>query len=401
MKKNFCLCLILVLAMFLTSCSQAIVHREINTDPTYVFETDAWSGYSVRELHIMTESEDSYYYVSLDCYVHVIDKKTMNDTILCNKPNCLHDKRMIATNDQAAECNAYVEGPGIRQSIFYYEGALYTLGNQRKVANSTGEVIPTLMKLSLDGSSRKNIWEMKFETENKVTVPNQYLLHRGIFYFIAPTETNDGHNYIFGYDIHTKKLKEIYKDTRYLGELKVIGNSLYIRRSSIDNVEAESYLKYDLATGETIIFENGAGAVRDQNGAIVYCYQRIGDELTHKFETVQHDGTNRQPLDITLEVHNGFKYLQSNGKYLFITEVMGLGKYTVEVYDIATRQKVAGLLVPEEMRNTRSRYWLMCTTDGKLILYDDTQRFGYLFYYGNIDAIAEDDFRWIRINRLN
>ena len=63
------------MVMLLTSCSKEIIPREINTDPTFVFETDAWSGYNVRELHIMTESEDSYYYVALDCYVHVIDKK--------------------------------------------------------------------------------------------------------------------------------------------------------------------------------------------------------------------------------------------------------------------------------------------------------------------------------------
>lgn len=394
MKKSL-ISIFLVFAVFLTSCSS--LPRKVNTDPEFVFGTDAWHGYCVRNNYIMTESEESYYYISKDCYVHVIDKKTMADTILCSKPNCLHDRRMITTNDQAMECNAYVEGPGVTQSIFYYEGELYTLGNQRLAENTTMEVIPTIMRLSLDGGSRKNIWEMKYQTENSVMVPMQYFLHRGIFYFIAEPEKDGNPYYLFGYDIHTKKVKEIYRDDSPFGEMKVIGNSLYMRQYREGK---EYYLRYNLATGETVAFENGAAALPYNGSVLLYLYQNLDGNLTHKFVTVPHDSTTSQDYDITFEVPNGFKYLQTDENYLFVTELFGLGNYTMEVYDIATRQKIAGAPIPDELCNRQNQYYLMCTMDGRLFLYSNKEG-EYLFFYGNIADIGTDNFQWHEVQRVN
>ena len=99
----------------------------INTSPEFTFGTDAWRGYYSWEKHLMTESEDSYYYIDFwTGYVHVIDKKTMYDTILCAKPNCLHDRRSVTSQDHAHECVAYTSISPYG-GIFFYKDALYLM----------------------------------------------------------------------------------------------------------------------------------------------------------------------------------------------------------------------------------------------------------------------------------
>lgn len=397
LKKIMKLCLLGIIVLSMVSCS--FEKREINTDPAYVFETDSQRGFYTANAYIVAESKDSYYYVAKNDYLHVIDKETMEDSILCNKPNCLHDKRTVTTLEEELECSAYIIGLGMYNNIFYYADALYVPGHQYMVSGSAGEINPVLMRISLDGSSRKNIWDMDFKTDTKVTPPILHVMHRGVFYFIAQPETKGDPYYLFGYDVHTKKCNLLYQDTKGIDELKVVGNSLYFRRAT--GSPQGDHMKYDISSGEMTQYVGGADALAYEDAVLFYSFLINKEQVTHQFEMFQHDGTNKQLIDIDLEVQGGYKYLQTDGTYLFVTEMMGLGNYTVEVYDIATRDKVAGIPVPEDMRTPRYGYRLMCTNDGKLILFDESQEDGYRFFYGNIADIATNNFQWHEVQRIN
>ena len=364
----------------------------INTSPTFIFGTDAWRGYYTFETHMMTESTDSYYYMAENGYIHVIDKMTMFDTILCAKPNCLHDKRSISTEQQARECNGYVS-PHYKQSVFYYDGFLYTVAwNTSNVAG----IVPTLTQISLDGTNQKEIWKFDVKTTSETEIPFRYVFHRGVLYFALNTNKENGSHFFYAYNTADKKCTLLYESKTRLMELRMVGNAIYARLSK--GLE-DDLMRYDIASNEVSIL-TGATDILDL-GKKTFIYYYYHDKTTkvsaHKFTTQNFDGTEIEPY--TLELSGPYKWLQTDVTYLFITNSPGFDDDTVKVYDYQTRKLVEKIAIPENMLKD---YYLMCSLDGKLFLYSrfGREEKGITLCYGEIEKIATGDFEWKPIERI-
>ena len=370
----------------------------INTSPEFTFGTDAWRGYYTFETHTMTESEDSYYYIDRTTfYAHVIDKESMLDTVLCAKPNCLHDQRSITSVQQAKECNGYVEYEGLG-GIFYYNGHLYT------VERSKGYKVefPVLTQLSLDGTSQKVIWE--FENFNPPDVSGsviRYVFHRGVLYFIFNVDAGEeAPDSLYAYDTTTKKCSLLCESDRAMKELRVVGNALYIRQNVSGESSETDLLCYDITTKTTSVIPRAAD-VFDCNGKKLLYYFEVDMETitANQYFTCQNfDGTGEEPLGLDIS-QDTFKYPQTDGSYVFVAELSVAGDGTVKVYDLETQELVTRLPIPENMLRD---YFLMCSLDGKLFLYSrfGREEKGVALCYGEIDKIATGDFEWKPIERI-
>ena len=378
MKRLLCFVVIL-LSVTLVACKKEVL---INYDNEYHFETDCqYYNCFGGGLYSLAESEDGYYYIR-NGYVHFIDKKTMADTPLCGKPNCLHDSVKLETQEEQEQCNAFV-GISVLQTIRYYEGKLYTIS---RGLNSNSEFYSGLIEISLDGTSRKEIWDFSREDGHRGDdTPMYYTIHRGVFYYIADglSEKKDT---LFAYDLTKKKAKVIYEGD--VDVLRAIGKYLYFRE--VDDGR-EHTIRYDLSTGETLCMEDCGEVIPVQDELLVYTFLAKDDEYQHIFEVQTKDGEPIRAYDLSVE--GKYKVLQTDGTYLFVTENIGFGDNTIRVYDYKTTEKIATLEIPEVQD-----MFLSCTLDGKLILFDMRVTD---FYYCNISDIGTPDFQWYEVEKIN
>lgn len=390
--RLLCLVFAVLLLLGASGCK-----AKVNTSPEFTFGTDAWRGYYSWDKSLMTESEDSYYYIdSQTTYIHVIDKETMYDTVLCAKPNCLHDRRTITTQDQAHECIAYttINPYG---GIFFYEDALYLMEEYI----SATDFHPVLVQLSLDGTSRKVIWEFdNFDVATTSGYVSRYLLHRGVLYFIFNADSGSGKaDQLYAYDMDAKEYTLLCESDRPMIELRMVGNALYIRQDVVDRPSESDLLCYDIATKTTSILPKAAD-VLDVNGKKFLYYLTCDPEtreVGQTFTLQEFDGSEEKVLDF--EVDDYYKYPQTDGTYIFMTESPITKDRTVKVYDLETQELIARLPIPENMQKD---YELMCSLDRKLFLYSrfGREEKGIALCYGEIDKISTGEFEWKPIERI-
>ena len=117
MKKLIVLLILPIL--LLSGCNSSPPEEDLGD--TYHMGTDQ-QYYFYTNYGLMCESEDSYYWLGTTSGLHLCmkDKKTGETTIMCNKPNCLHDKEQDP--NRKMECNAYFPGC---ERMAYYQGKLY------------------------------------------------------------------------------------------------------------------------------------------------------------------------------------------------------------------------------------------------------------------------------------
>lgn len=187
----------------------------------------------------IAESKNGYYFLSGQ-YLYYADKKTMKPVILCNKPNCLHDKETDPT--KITNCDAFV-GTLQEQFLAYYDGSLYTLSTIYKEKPIKYELI----KLSEDGTNRKSI--LQFDS-----LPSSIVIHRGkVYYSIVNYDKNQKSNckmYEFNLDKVNSKSNEIYVcklDNGNVQDLYCYGNSLFFREYS-NSKPIDRCIRYDLIT---------------------------------------------------------------------------------------------------------------------------------------------------------
>ena len=181
MKKLGTWCLVVMMVMTLLSgCAKT---TPPDTSPEYKFETDCQYDNAVSSFpYFLAESEDSFFYVDIDGYLHVVDKESNLDAIFCNKPNCLHKEDFKSkTEDEKKQCDAYAPAADLG-GVAYYEGALYLITAERHY----GEPVNTrvLRRYSLDGTGQKDIWELNFGKGVDTTFTG-YFIHRGKVYFLV------------------------------------------------------------------------------------------------------------------------------------------------------------------------------------------------------------------------
>ena len=118
MKRILSLVLTFILTVTLASCGK----EEAITGMEYVEGQDQQYFYSdLGSNTLFTETEDGYYYFVVH-YLCYTDKETMQSTVLCGRPDCLHQNE---TNpERTLDCNAYFSGA---QFLQYYDGNLYVV----------------------------------------------------------------------------------------------------------------------------------------------------------------------------------------------------------------------------------------------------------------------------------
>ena len=167
MMKYFILCLFLILNIFTISCSD-----ERNLGNEYIEGKDAQYMFMTTDgERYITRSEEGYYFIN-GWYLYYSDFNTMNPIVLCNKPNCLHDKELDET--KKFNCNAFLLTGNNTTLLTIYNNYIYCYIDYDFLKDGTP--VPELIRISLDGSERKTICEL----EEDIT---SMALHRGVLYY--------------------------------------------------------------------------------------------------------------------------------------------------------------------------------------------------------------------------
>lgn len=388
---------------------------EPNTSPVYTFGTDCQylTASDQRVGYGYAETEDSIYYLDdKNGYLHVIDKKTMVDSFLCAKPNCLHDKDDAGQSmAQMESCNAFMGL--VYRGINYYDGFLYVLCLRMELGNP--DWVPELTKVSLDGTSREVVWMMEWE-EDYQGIPSRFFLHRGKFYFQLGAfqenpetgVTESCGNYFYAYDLEKKQVKRLFGSSQITWHFFAIGNYLYV--SWIEDGDPETHVKtrYDLTTGEIIDFPHCLNVLQIGDHLVNYnIYARKiedGYTLTHTFGFFDLNGEPTQKEIIFDFEHTpyGVKQVQTDGKNIFIMD--GIYGDCVRMYDLWQGKETACVPIPEFV--SHGDRLLGCTREGKLLLYtldsrDASVDWEQQFFYCNISDIGTPDFQWYEVEKIN
>lgn len=246
-RKLFgCLAFILMICMFL--CSSCKPKQEINYDYQ--------KGFSHNDAQTIVKTQDGYYFL-LGNYIYYMDKEFSKGTILCSKPECLHEKEQI---DYIINCDGFFSSP---TSIGYYDGYLYVSAEDF----TSQERNTVIYKVSLDGVNRKIIY-------NGSEYIQRVVIHRGKCYIYERAFDKEGSIlmiYTFSLDNSqtvTKLYEERYKDAHinymicyeencYFVVVDWSTGELVTRRKGI-NLEDGTISEYcTFATGPIQIDKNG------------------------------------------------------------------------------------------------------------------------------------------------
>lgn len=120
-------------------------------------------------------SEKGYYFMG-NSYLYFVDKETMQSTILCGKPECLH---------QDQNCNAYL---GNISHITYYDGKLYYAAGQEQGIPGVDEGVWNLYAMNADGTQKTKVLTLRAENEGFYSNPTQFVIHKGQVLFLSDRE---------------------------------------------------------------------------------------------------------------------------------------------------------------------------------------------------------------------
>ena len=147
--------------------------------------------------------DDGLYYVKNNI-IKFLDRESMVEEAVCNKPNCGHSSR---------ECNAYVED--ISPIIMYYNGDIFIADDAVKIDHLDGESFYTgsirLNCLKADGSKKYNI----YSADNGAVATMKAIDDKLYFTAYKFHGEFDVDNYkydqmLYEYDLRWKKLKQIH-----------------------------------------------------------------------------------------------------------------------------------------------------------------------------------------------
>ena len=248
MKRRFTALLTLLLAVSLTACEKK---PTFDTSPEFHPETDfQYANFSFSNM--IAESPNGFYYFDTH-YLRFAEKSTLETVSVCGKPNCtIHEKeeyRNGITVSVVQECGAFVL-QGLKKHVFYYEGSLYCVEEQ--IDPVTTETIFQLISLSLDGSQRKNLFELQWEKSIQQPIPGNYALHRGRFYYIVgDQETDPQREYdLYCYDLKSKQITLLYEFTGTPQRLSAVGNQIYLQTTTIgDDQMQRAMYRHTISTG--------------------------------------------------------------------------------------------------------------------------------------------------------
>ena len=424
MRKNVFVCVFLAVVLFLLSvltvgCAK---NSAPDTSPEYNFATDQQyqNGCYSGAGNVLAETEDSLYYIDATFYIHVIDKNTMQDMVLCARPNCLHGQDDLGqTEQEKSECIAYTNMTA-QMDLAYYDGAIYNVQSNPDLL--TPDAPLQLIRIELDGSSKKTVWEIDWNDEIYGSVGG-WVLHRGCIYFEVSTYDSDPKtgvakflgDKVYSYNLKTKKVKKIYDGTDSFYTFYALGDHLYLLWLD-EEASNRSLIQVCISTGAVKRLGNCRWILPVNNIALLwYSVERNEtageDTLQQSCMISDLDGSNERPYFDTVVGTNPkiTKQIQTDGKSFFVTDgfdVLGEnGPKEVRVYDYSTGELTATLPFPEEFLFDGARL-LWVTQEGQLLLYSASNYFVASdeypqFFYCNISDIGTENFQWHEVKPVN
>lgn len=149
MRRLKKLCSVLI-ASALTFSLAACGGDKVKWDMDYHPETDLKQNMEYPLDSLMSETDKGYYFIN-GLYLYYMNKDTLETTVLCNRPNCLHDREKDP--EKKGECDGCVMGKG----IFSHDDNIYVsmfYGTVRRIDkySDSGEFIGTVNELPPNAS---------------------------------------------------------------------------------------------------------------------------------------------------------------------------------------------------------------------------------------------------------
>ena len=314
-KRILAILLVALMLICLVGCEG----EKTDISATYDFVNDcqlAKSGSNSSNVNI-AKCENGYY-VAVGKYIYYVDGSLMDSTVLCSKPNCLHDDEL---------CNAYI---GANDGIAYNNGYIYTFVDAGLDYEFTGN---ELKRISADGTEK----EICFYTE---FTPVDWMMHRGYLYYSVKKYQNidyaqstkcDAYIYRIPLDSANPKPEEVYfaeevDHNANVSELIAFDNYLYfwVGGDLRDNKgrEVSKTLCMDLSTFTTkeMLSPNGEELFFPKflDGKLVF-----GGGVTDEGYLYYKSDINGENIEPLMEIKKN-EQITCDGKYLYVDNALGL-----------------------------------------------------------------------------
>lgn len=335
----------LFIILGIVCCSVACGKKEEDLGDRYILGED--NQYYFSREGKMTESEENIYFASGQ-YIYVKDKKGGEATVLCDKPDCLHDKE--TDWQKKNECNAYY---GMPMSIQYYRNHLYILSNE---LNEAGQEVSIVFEMGTGGDERKKILEPK-------ELMLDMMVHRGYIY-ISFSDFLDSPDYYeknkdkrdnsrfwverYNIDKMTGKSEVIYEKYGEFGQINhmmAYGNYIYMKISETDifsdtiiyNIQSKKTSKADgYVFGNPMIFDNQLAYFETLEGDETGSYDELMERHKNQKVTLadlsgKKVGEGNIPFDTHVYVND--KYVVCDNRQAVLFEAVNRDERTTKIYN--------------------------------------------------------------------
>lgn len=294
---------------------------------------------SDRDRYI-TASEDGYYFVN-GLYLYFCSYDHMEPIVLCNKPECLHDKELDET--KKINCNGFISNGSSSKLLTIYDSYIYYYIEDNFIkGNNSG---PELIRISLDGTEKKTICSLE---KNIISIA----LHRGKLYY-SVDNIKDEENGIYEsclkeYDIArlNTKPKELLKFQDVMASIQdiiPIGNKVVYTKYNVNKNDLKyGYYVYDLSSekeykvGEDVTDEN-LGIISIFNKNIMFIPRTIKDDNVVLDSNIYINDLNSSESKFLFKRNFQDIVYYSDDKYVYTDNVAELGNKTnhrvLSVYD--------------------------------------------------------------------
>lgn len=228
----------LLLPLALAGCS-----RETGTAVMAIDEDFPQGGYITPAGSAMVETPLGYY-AFRDGYLYYITPDLQKSTVLCSKPECLHDKNTSENTMELYECDAFFD---VAASVAYFQDHLYVC------ANSPDNVYESVIyQLSLDGTQRTVFYEPRQSISGFCICDGELYLGMTMYGDFGKTIT------IQKSPMENPEKSEIlFQTDQYpaasLNRLDCYGDSLYFYLYPLENGAGACYYQVDRKTGQSSI----------------------------------------------------------------------------------------------------------------------------------------------------